>query len=78
MICGLSRDDIIQRILSMGIICIISLFMPAPADLVWYLNSLLIARSLDNSVDIDAGYVDVLLSESPNIYHLFHLHGDTE
>lgn len=41
-----------------------------------YLDPLLVAGSLDDPVDIDAGYVDVLCSKGPNIHHLFHLHRD--
>lgn len=43
-----------------------------------YLNPFLIAGSLDNSVDVDAGYVDVLFSKGSNVHHLFHLHRDAE
>lgn len=57
---------------------ILSVFMPALKDLVLYLNPFLIAGSLDNSVDVDAGYVDVLFSKGSNIHHLFHLHRDAE
>lgn len=46
--------------------------------LVLYLNPFLVAVSLDNPVDVDAGYVDVLFSEGPNIHHFFHLHRDIE
>lgn len=52
--------------------------MPALKDLVLYLNPFLIAGSLDNSVDVDAGYVDVLFSKGSNVHHLFHLHRDAE
>lgn len=53
-------------------------FMQAVKGLVLYLNPFLEAGSLDNPVDIDAGYVDVLCSEGPNIHYLLHLHTDTE
>lgn len=43
-----------------------------------YLNPFLIAGSLDNPVDVDAGYVDVFFSKGPNIHNLLHLHTDTE
>lgn len=46
--------------------------------LVLYLDPFLIAGSLDHPVDVDAGYVDVLFSKSPNIHHFFHLQTDTQ
>lgn len=52
--------------------------MWALKGLVLYLNPFLVAGSLDNPVDVDAGYVDVLFSKGPNIHHLLHLHRDTE
>lgn len=45
--------------------------------LVLYLNPFFVAGSLDNPVDVDAGYVDVLFSKGPHLHHLLHLHGDT-
>lgn len=44
---------------------------------VWYLDPFFVAGSLDDPLDVDAGYVDVLFSEGPNIHHLLHLHRDT-
>lgn len=43
-----------------------------------YLNPFLVACSLDNPVDVDARYVDVLFGEGPNIHHLLHLRRHTE
>lgn len=48
--------------------------MPALNELLLYLNPFLKAGSLDNSVDVDAGYMDVLFSKGSNIHQLFHLH----
>lgn len=44
----------------------------------FYLDPFLIAASLDDSVDIDTGDVDVLCSKSPHVHHLLNLHGDAE
>lgn len=44
---------------------------------VLYLNPLFVAASLDNPVDIDAGYVYVLFGKRSNIHHLLHLHTET-
>lgn len=54
---------------------IISPLMQDQTGHVLYLNPFLIAGSLDNPMDVDAGYVDVLCSKGPNIYHLLHLQG---
>lgn len=49
-------------------------FTHASSDrLLLYLNPFFVAVSLDNPMDIDAGYVDVLCSKVPNIHHLLHL-----
>lgn len=45
---------------------------------IFYLNPFLIAASLDNSVDIDTGDVDVLCGECPDVHHLLHLRRDAE
>lgn len=52
--------------------------MHPPKGLVLYLNPFFVASSLDNPVDVDAGYVDVLFCKGPNIHHLLHLRRDTE
>lgn len=51
----------------------LSLFIQALKGHVLYLNPFLVAGSLDNPVDVDAGYVDVLFSKGPDIHHLLHL-----
>lgn len=45
---------------------------------IYYLNPFFIAASLDNSVNIDTGDVDVLCSERPDVHHLLHLCKDAE
>lgn len=43
-----------------------------------YLNPFLVTASLDDPVDVDAGYVDVLFSKGPNIHHFLYLHRDRD
>lgn len=43
-----------------------------------YLDPFFVAVSLDNSVHVDAGYVDVLFGKSPNIHHLLHLRREAQ
>lgn len=45
---------------------------------IFYLNPFLIASSLDNSVNIDTGDVDVLCGERSDLHHLLHLSKDAE
>lgn len=43
-----------------------------------YLDPFLIAASLDDSVDIDTGNVNVFCGKIPDVHHLLNLHRDTE
>lgn len=53
----------------------------SPAGFKWtvlYLDPFFVAASLDDPVDVDARYVDVLFGEGADVHHLLHLHRDTE